>query len=193
MKRIAIYARVSTKQHGQTVDTQLLPLRQYCEARGLEIFAEYCDTGVSGSKDRRPQLDKLMKDAKARKFDGVLVWKFDRFGRSVSHLIKALEEFRSLGVEFISLTEAVDTSTPTGKLMFSMLSAFSEFERSLTIERIHSGLDRARSQGKTLGRREVVVSKDRIAEYRSQGKSYDFISKQLGVSVGKVYAIVNAA
>ena len=93
-----------------------------------------------------------MKDSKARRFDGVLVYKFDRFGRSISHLTRALEEFQSLGVEFISLTEAVDTSTPTGKLMFSMLTAFGEFERSLIVERINSGLDRARKQGKTLGR-----------------------------------------
>src|SRR5262245_55131278 len=119
MKRAALYARVSTK-HGQTVETQLLPLRQYCQARGLEIVEEYCDSGISGSKDRRPALDRLMKDAKARKFDAVLVFRFDRFGRSVSHLIKALEEFHALGVDFVSLNEAVDTSTPAGKLMFAL-------------------------------------------------------------------------
>src|SRR5262249_34594263 len=109
--RIAVYARVSTKNHGQDTDTQLLPLRQYAAARGLDIAQEYVDNGFSGSKDRRPQLDRLMKDAHQRRFDAVLVFKLDRFGRSTSHLIRSLETFQSLGVGFISLTECLDSTT----------------------------------------------------------------------------------
>ena len=104
----ALYMRVSTKGHGQTTDTQAIPLRQYAERRGFDIV-EYRDEGVSGAKDRRPALDRLMKDARARKIDIVLVFKFDRFGRSTQHLVRSLEEFRALGIEFISLTDSVDT------------------------------------------------------------------------------------
>src|SRR5262245_44740242 len=146
--RIAVYARVSTKNHGQDTDTQLLPLRQYAAARGLDIAQEYVDDGFSGSKDRRPQLDRLMKDAHQRRFDAVLVFKLDRFGRSTSHLIRSLETFQSLGVGFISLTECLDSTTAQEKLMFTM---------------------------------------------RSEGKSIRWIANTLGVSVGKVHAIVAAA
>lgn len=189
MRKIALYARVSTKQHGQDVDTQLLPLRKYAKARGLKTV-EFVDRGISGSKDRRPQLDALMKAAHRREFDAVAVWRFDRFGRSVSHLVRALETFQALGVDFVSLTEAVDTGTPAGKLMFSMLTAFAEFERNLTIERINAGLDRARKQGKTLGRPRKIVSLDRVQTYRAEGKSLRWIGKTLGVSEGKVRALL---
>jgi DNA invertase Pin-like site-specific DNA recombinase len=190
--KAAIYARVSTKNHGQDTDTQLLPLRQYAAARGLDIAQEYVDNGFSGSKDRR-QLHRLTKDAHQGRFDAVLVFKLDRFGRSTSHLIRSLETFQSLGIGFISLTECLDSTTAQGKLMFTMLSAFAEFELSMIVERINYGLDRARQQGKKLGRREVIVSKDRIAAYRSEGKSIRWIADTLGVSVGKVHAIVTTA
>ncbi len=193
MKRIALYGRISTRYHGQKVETQLMPLREYAERRGLQVVAEYVDNGVSGTKDTRPELDKLMKAARARRFDGVLVYKFDRFGRSISHLIRALEEFQSLGVEFISLTEAVDTSTPTGKLMFAMLTAFGEFERSLIVERINSGLDRAVKQGKKLGRPSRIVDRDRVLAMRSEGLSIRKIARELKVSVGKIHAISASA
>jgi len=189
--KLAIYARVSTKNHGQDTDTQLLPLRQYAAARGLEIVQEYVDNGFIGSKDRRPQLDRLMRDAHRRAFDAVLVFKLDRFGRSTSHLIRSLETFQSLGIGFISLTECLDSTTAQGKLMFTMLSAFAEFERSMIVERINYGLDRARKQGKKLGWREVIVSKDRIAAYRQEGRSYRWIADTLGVSVGKAHSIAN--
>ena len=191
--KVAIYARVSTRNHRQDTDTQLLPLRQYAAARGLEIVQVYVDNGFSGSKDRRPQLDRLMKDAHRRAFDALLVFKLDRFGRSTSHLIRSLETFQSLGIGFISLTECLDSTTAQGKLMFTMLSAFVEFERSMIVERINYGLDRARKQGKKLGRRELIVSKDRVAQYREEGKSIRWIAETLGVSVGKVHAIVAAA
>jgi DNA invertase Pin-like site-specific DNA recombinase len=193
MKRIAIYARVSTTNHGQTTETQLLPLRQYAAARGLDIVEEYCDTGISGTKDKRPALDRLMKDAHARKFDAVAVFRFDRFGRSTSHLLRSLETFQSLGIDFVSMSESIDTSTPTGKLMFSLLSAFAEFERGIIVERINAGLDRCRRKGIKLGRKEVIVSKTKVAEYRSKGRSYAWIADILGVSVGKVHAIAKSA
>src|SRR4029450_3650152 len=131
MKRAALYMGVSTKCHGQTTDTQALALREYAQRRGFRIVEEYRDEGISGSKDSRPALDRLMKDARARKFDVVIVARFDRFARSVSHLLRALEEFSHLGVHFISLSESVDTSTPVGKMVFTILAAVAELERSI--------------------------------------------------------------
>ena len=121
--RVALYARVSTKNNGQNPETQLVALREYAKNRGFEIAEEYVDLGVSGSKERRPALDRMMKDARARKIDGVLVTRFDRFARSTKHLVTALEEFQALGVDFVSLGESVDTSTPMGKMIFTVLGA----------------------------------------------------------------------
>ena len=121
----AIYARVSTL-NGQDPEMQLRELREYCQRRGMTLIDEYVDTGISGAKDRRPELDRLLTDAHRRRFDSVVVWRFDRFARSVSHLLRALETFRSLGIEFVSLSEQVDTSTPAGKLVFTVLGAVAE-------------------------------------------------------------------
>src|SRR2546428_14143925 len=126
MKRAALYMRVSTKRHGQTTETQALALRDYAGHRGFEIIGEYRDEGISGSKDSRPALDRLMKDSRGRKFDVVIVSRFDRFARSVSHLLRALEEFSHLGVDFVSLSESIDTSTPMGKMIFTVLGAVAE-------------------------------------------------------------------
>ena len=134
-----------------------------------------------------------MAAARKGQFDSVIVWKLDRFARSTRHLVQALEEFQSLAIHFISLTELIDRSTPMGCMVFTLLGAFAEFERSMIVERINYGLDRARRQGKKLGRREVIVSKDRIAQYRSEGKSMRWIANTLSVSVGKVHSIVAAA
>src|SRR5690349_5525241 len=116
--RTALYARISTSNHGQDSELQLRELREHFQRRGWEIIAEYVDNGISGSKDSRPELNRLMADAHIRRFDAVAVWKFDRFARSTSHLLRALETFQSLGIEFISLTESIDTSTPVGKMVF---------------------------------------------------------------------------
>ena len=134
--RVAIYARVSTKNNGQDPETQLMALREYVQARKLEVFGEYVDIGISGSKDSRPALNKLMADAKKRRFDAVLVARFDRFARSTRHLVLALEEFNALGVDFISLSESVDTSTPMGKMVYTVIAAVAELERSLIRERV---------------------------------------------------------
>lgn len=121
--RTAIYARVSTANNGQDPKMQTRELHEYCQRRGWKFVAEYVDEGISGAKDNRPELNRLMADAHHRRFDAVVVWRFDRFARSVSHLLRALETFKALGVEFVSLSEQVDTSTPTGKMVFTVLGA----------------------------------------------------------------------
>jgi len=157
----ALYMRVSTKGHGQTTDTQALALGEYAQRRGFEIFQEYSDEGISGTKDSRPALDRLMKDARSRKFDVVIVARFDRFARSVSHLLRALEEFNHLGIDFVSLSESIDTSTPMGKMIFTVLGAVAELERNLIKERVHMGISRARKQGKRLGRPKRILIESR--------------------------------
>lgn len=145
IKKVALYARVSKLNCHQDPETQLQPLRALCTARGFEVVREYIDHGVSGAKEKRPALDEMMLDATKgrRDFQAVLVWKFDRFARSVEHLLKALRTFDALGIAFISLTESIDTSTPMGKMMFTVLGAVAELERSLIVERIKAGLKRA--------------------------------------------------
>lgn len=185
--RVAIYARVSTTNHGQDVTTQTRELRQLAEARGWEVAGEYVDTGVSGSKDSRPELNRLMSDAHRRRFDAVIVWKFDRFARSVSHLLRALETFNSLGVAFVSLSESLDTSTPAGKMVFTVLGAVAELERCLIAERVRAGLRNARAKGKRLGRPRAAVDAARIASLRAQGRSVREIAADLGYSRSLVH------
>lgn len=146
----AIYARVSTDQQSSGLQTR--ELRQYAKRRGWHIEGEYVDTGISGAKQSRPSLDRLMADAHKRHFDAVVVWKFDRFARSVSHLLRALECFESLGIAFVSLSEQIDTTTPAGKLVFTVLGAVAELERSLIGERVRAGLRNAKAKGVRLGR-----------------------------------------
>src|SRR5277367_4437632 len=180
--RAAIYARVSTIGQGQSPEMQVRELREYCERRGWEIAGEYVDAGISGAKDSRPALNQLIADAHRRRFDAVVVWKFDRFARSVSHLLRALETFNALGVAFVSLSEQMDTSTPTGKMVFTVLGAVAELERSLIAERVRAGLRNARAKGKTLGRPRVAVDAARIGRLRSQGRSIREIAEELGCS-----------
>ena len=151
--RAAIYARVSTKEQDHTM--QLTDLRKFVEARGWSVAGEYVDRGFSGAKDRRPALDKLMADARKRKLDVVVCWRFDRMARSTRHLVGLLEEFMALGVDFVSHQEAVDTSTPAGKVLFTVIAAFAEFERSILIERVNAGIARAKAEGVRFGRPKV--------------------------------------
>ena len=184
MKRAALYMRVSTKGHGQTTETQAMALREYAGHRGLTVAYEYRDEGVSWSKVSRPALDQLMKDARSRKFDVVVVARFDRFARSTRHLVLALEEFSALGIDFISVSESIDTSTPMGKMVFTVIAAVAELERSLIRERVVMGLDRAKKQGKQLGRPKVIVNPLQIAGLRNQGRSWNEIARQLGIGRG---------
>jgi DNA invertase Pin-like site-specific DNA recombinase len=182
--RVAIYARVSTSNNGQDPKMQTRELDEYCERRDWKVIGEYVDSGISGAKDSRPELNKLMADAHRRRFDAVVVWRFDRFARSVSHLLRALENFKALGIEFVSLSEQVDTSTPTGKMVFTVLGAVAELERSLIAERVKAGLRNARAKGKRLGRPRVLVDATRIGALRAHGRSWREIVAEMGVSKG---------
>jgi DNA invertase Pin-like site-specific DNA recombinase len=185
--RVAIYARVSTANGGQDTGMQTRELREYVEHRGWTLAGEYVDEGVSGTKDSRPELNRLMADAHRRRFDAVVVWKFDRFARSVSHLLRALDTFRVLGVEFVSLSESLDTATPAGRMVFTVLGAVAELERSLIVERVRAGLRNARAKGKRLGRPRVRVDAARIAALRSQGRTVREIAAALGYSRSLVH------
>ena len=191
--RAALYGRISTVNHGQDVNMQLRELRDYCERRGWTVAGEYVDTGISGAKDRRPELDRMMADAHKRRFDVVAVWKFDRFARSVSHLLRALDTFRVLGVEFVSLSESLDTATPAGRMVFTVLGAVAELERSLIADRVRAGLRNARAKGKRLGRPRVVVDRARIDRLRAEGHSWANIATQLGVGEGTVYRLAHTS
>ncbi len=147
--RIGIYARVSTKD--QSCELQVRDLRAYCAARGFDLVREYVDVGQSGAKDSRPELNKLMDDARKRQFDAIVVWRFDRFARSTKHLLSALEEFRSLGIQFISYQENIDTSSALGQALFTIVSAVAQLERDLIRERVSAGIRNARANGKKLG------------------------------------------
>lgn len=191
--RAAIYARVSTTNHGQDVALQTRELEQFAQARGWQLAGSYIDAGVSGARDSRPELNRLMADAHRRRFDAVVVWKFDRFARSVSHLLRALEAFQALGIQFVSLSESLDTSTPAGKMVFTVLGAVAELERSLIAERVRAGLRNARAKGKKLGRPRVILDGRRIATLRKQGLSWAKIASELGVGEGTVYRLAHAS
>jgi DNA invertase Pin-like site-specific DNA recombinase len=182
--RVAIYARVSTKD--QSCSLQLRDLKTYCTARKLSIFREYIDAGESGAKDSRPQLNNLMADARKRKFDAILVWRFDRFARSTKHLLLALEEFRSLGIQFISYQENIDTTSPLGQALFTIVSAVAQLERDLIRERVTAGIRHARACGKQLGRPRRIVTQDEIVRLRAEGASLREIAKKLGLGYGTV-------
>ena len=173
----AIYARVSTVD--QEPENQLQELRRYVEARGWTA-TEYVDRGVSGAKERRPALDQLVADARRRRFDVVVCWRLDRLGRNLKHLITLLEELQALGVAFVSLAEGIDATTAAGKLQMHILGAIAEFERERIRERVLAGLQRARTQGKRLGRPRAVIPIDRLQ--RVDGLPVDVAAERLGVS-----------
>ena len=183
--RVAIYARVSTT-NGQNPEMQLSDLREYASRRGWEVFGEYVDQGVSGAKESRPELNRLMADVHKRHFDVVLCWKVDRFGRSLKHLVNALAALDSYGVAFVSLRDNLDLSTPSGRLMFQIIGAMAEFERSLIQERVRAGLRNAKLRGKTLGRPRPIINGDDMARLRVQGASFREIADAVGASAGTV-------
>jgi DNA invertase Pin-like site-specific DNA recombinase len=179
--RAALYARVSTSGHGQDVGLQLDELRQVAAQRGW-TFTEFVDEGVSGSKDRRPALDRMMADARAGKLDVVAVWRFDRFARDTRHLLTAMEEFRALGVAFVSLREQIDTSTPMGKAMFTIISAIGELERDLIRERVVAGVQRAKANGKHCGRPKVAMDLRPAIALLREGRGLKDVAAILKVS-----------
>jgi len=184
--RVGIYARVSTLI-GQSPEMQLAELREYASRRGWEIYAEYVDSGISGSRESRPELNRLMSDVHLRRFDLVLCWKVDRFGRSLKHLVNALADLDSYGVAFVSLRDNLDLSTPSGRLMFQIIGAMAEFERSLIQERVRAGLRNAKLKGKKLGRPSLILDAGRIARLRTAGASIREISAQLEVSPSTIH------
>src|SRR6267143_5518471 len=178
LKRVALYVRVSTGE--QNADMQVNELADYAQFRKWETVETYSDK-MSGAKDKRPALDRLMADAKRGKFDVVAVWRFDRFARSTSHLLRALEEFAALGIDFVSLKESIDTSTATGKMIFTVLAAFAELERSTIRERVLAGQKAAKRRGVRFGRPTVEVDTDRALKLRRQGLSWRDIAEETGV------------
>ena len=185
--KAAIYVRVSTTD--QSTDMQTSDLRHYCDQRGFEVFKEYCDQGVSGVKDKRRGLDELMGDARKRKFDAVLVWRFDRFARSTKHLITALEEFRHLGIDFVSYQESIDTGSPLGKAIFTIVSAIGELERGIILERVKAGLKRAKENGRILGRpKRLDLDVKELQRMRDKEKlSFRQIAKRVKACPATVY------
>ena len=178
--RVAIYTRVSTSD--QTCETQRHVLHQFISARGWTLAREYSDT-MSGATNSRPNLNQLMADARKKRFDAVLVYKFDRFGRSMQHLVTSLDEFNALGIAFISYSEGIDTTTPSGKMVFGVLASLAEFERSLIRERTSLGMMRAKREGKHCGRPKAQFS--RLKAQRlvlDEGLSRRSAAKVLGVS-----------
>ncbi len=194
LKRAAIYIRVSTD--GQTVDNQRLELEQAAERAGWEIVGVYDDNGVSGAKSRehREAFDRLCKDATRRKFDVVMSWSVDRLGRSLQDLIGFLSELHAVGVDLYLHQQGIDTTAPTGKMMFQMCGVFAEFERSMIQERVKAGLNRAKAQGKTLGRPKVAVKVEKaVLAAREEGTGKRKIARQLGIGVSTVNRIITEA
>jgi DNA invertase Pin-like site-specific DNA recombinase len=182
--RVALYTRVSTID--QNTENQAHELRRYCAARGWDIAEEYRDHGISGVKDRRPALDRMLADARRRRFDAVICWRLDRLGRNLAHLVRLLGELREIGVAFVSLGEGLDCSTAAGKLQMHILGALAEFERERIRERILAGLARARREGRRLGRRrERIATKDLL---RTAELTISRAARALGVPRSRIYS-----
>jgi len=178
--RVALYARVSTQE--QDPEVQLAALRHHAAQRGWQIVEEFVDQGFSGARERRPALDQLMKAAWAGHLQLVLVWRFDRFARSVKHLVVALETFRSLGIGFVSLQEQLDTSTPIGQAMFTIIGAMAQLERDIIRERVKAGLAQARLKGIRLGRPRSAATTEAAHRLHSQGLAVGEIARSLRCS-----------
>jgi DNA invertase Pin-like site-specific DNA recombinase len=194
MKSAAIYARVST--NGQTTDNQVRELRKVARRHGWKVAAEYIDHGVSGAKgrDERPELDRLLKAANRREFDLIMAWSVDRLGRSLQHLVGFLDEIHAKGVDLYLHQQNIDTSTPSGKAMFQMAGVFAEFERSMIQERVRAGLDRAREQGKVLGRPKVSPRTETlIRQKRARGMGILKIAREVGVGTSVVQRVLKTA
>lgn len=191
-QKIALYTRVSTTD--QHPEMQERELKEYVKRRGWTHAAEYRDKGVSGASEKRPGLNALLEDCRRGRVDVVIVWKFDRFARSLKQLLNALELFRRLGIDFISCTEAIDTSLPHGEMLFQIIGAIAQWERSLIAERVKAGLQNARNQGKRLGRPPLrVLTKREIAKLRKERVTsktpFRTLAQKWGISVFTAHSI----
>jgi DNA invertase Pin-like site-specific DNA recombinase len=195
--KVALYARVSTDD--QDCGLQLSALRDYCQLRGWEVAGEYIDNGVSGAKTRRPEFDRLMNDARVRKCDTVAVWKLDRWGRSLAHLVQTTQELTALGVRFVAVTQNIDTdqSNPSATLLLHLMAAFAQFEREMIRERVTAGMARAKKygtrSGKPIGSPPVVFRRDRLFELHAQGSSVRKIACELKISPSMVQKVLKSA
>jgi len=189
LKRAALYARCSTDQ--QTVEPQLHALREYTARRGWEAV-EYIDVGVSGAKDRRPALDRLLADARRRRFDVLGCTKLDRLARSVHHLTSLARELEALGIDLVVLDQSIDTSTPSGRLLFHVLGSIAEFERDLIRERTAAGMRAAKRRGARIGRPEAAVDRVELVQGIRAGASVSALARQLGVSRPTIRKLVSA-
>ena len=183
--RAAAYHRVSRQD--QNPQLQQDEVADLIERRGWQRVRSYTDEGVSGSKDRRPELDKLMADARRRRFDLLVVWRADRLFRSLRHMVTTLDELSALGIGFVSVTEPFDTSTPSGRLLLHLVSAMAEFERSILIERTRSGVAAAVRRGAVVGRPRAAFDVDAARELRRQGKPIRDVAKAMGVGVATIH------
>jgi len=193
MKRVAFYVRVSTMD--QNPETQLRELREYAERRGLTVAREheYVDHGVGGTKARRPALDRMLGDARRRRFDTLLVWSCDRLARSTKHFLQVLDELDSCGVQFVSLREAFDTSGALGRAFLGIVAVLGEMERALLIERVRSGMARARAEGRQIGRARLDVDRQQVINDRRSGMSLTQVAKKHAISRASVCRLMKEA
>ena len=187
MKRAALYVRVSTVD--QHPETQLHDLRQFASQRGLQIVGEYTDHGFSGTRARRPELDRMMEDARRHRFDVLLVWSCDRLARSTKHLLQTLDELSGFGIQFLSQREAIDTEGPLGRAIIVIVSAMAELERCIIIERVRAGMRRARLEGRQIGRARLDVNREQVVHDRRSGMSLTHVAKKHGISRASVCRI----
>jgi len=190
-KRVALYARVSTGEDRQTPETQLRHLREYAERRGFSTSGEYVDEGSGRSEEGRPEYQRLREDARRRAFDVVLVWRYDRFARSTQALVNALKEFQALGVDFISHQEQIDTTTPQGEMVFGFMASLAQFESSLISERVKAGMQRAKEEGKHVGRPPIPEdTQEQVRRLYEQDVSINQIAERLGIAYGTAWNYV---
>jgi len=188
MKRAALYVRVSTVD--QHPETQLHDLRQFAAQRGLQIVQEYVDHGISGARARRPQLDRMMDDARRHKFDVLMVWACDRLARSTKHLLQTLDELNGFGIQFLSQREAIDTEGPLGRAIIVIVSAMAELERCIIIERVRAGMRRAKLEGRRIGREPLQVNLAALLRDRERGLSLNQLAKAHGISKASVCRVL---
>ncbi len=191
MKRAALYVRVSTVD--QHPETQLHDLRQLAAQRGLQIVAEYVDHGFSGMRARRPELDRMMEDARRHKFDVLMVWACDRLARSTRHLLQTLDELSGFGIQFLSQREAIDTEGPLGRAIIVIVSAMAELERCIIIERVRAGMRRAKLEGRQIGRARLDVNREQVVLDRRSGMSLTQVAKRHNISRASVCRLMKEA